>query len=147
MARWLFSFSSTTSSRITNQAILTFFSMHCHADPRSALRRQEVDNYGGNDRYAMQSSLNLTRVPPRCAFLTKSSQLMPVVQIMLTSLLICVLSATLHWKLLSRTKREHIQRYTLQRGLAPITHQSIRCPSHCDCQRHGLARRYDLQVS
>ena len=42
--------------------------MHCHADPRSALRRQEVDNYEGNDRCAMQLSLNLTRVSTESCF-------------------------------------------------------------------------------
>ena len=39
---------------------------------------------------------------------------MPVLQITLTSLFICALPVTLHRGALSRSKREHIQRYTLE---------------------------------
>ena len=65
-------------------------------DSRSALSRQEVDDDDNDDRCAMCASLNFTRATPSRVYLTKSSQFAIVIQITLTSLIICVLPATLH---------------------------------------------------
>ena len=64
-------------------------------DSRSALSRQEVDDDDNDDRCAMCASLNLTRATQSRVYLTKSSQFAIVIQITLTSLIICVLPATL----------------------------------------------------
>ena len=121
--------------------------MHCHADPRSPLRRQEVDHYEGNDRCAMELSLNLTRVSTESCFFNEvvaayaSGPDYADIIAYLRALSDAALEA-----FIADQARTHSAIY-ITTGLAPITHQSIRCPSHCDCQRHGLARRYDLQVS
>ena len=115
MARWLFFFFEYNfvmhykpgKTNILADAL----SRRPNYDPRYAWSRQEVDDDEDDDRCAKCISLNLARFSPSRACSTKSSRLIPVVHIMLTSLHICVLPATLHWK--------------LYRGASAITSSSI----------------------
>ena len=86
-------------------------------DPRSALSRQEVDDDEDDDRCATCLSLNLTRVSPKsCLFdeivaAYKSDTDYADIIAYLRALSDATLGA------LSRSKRDHIQRYTLNGDL------------------------------